>query len=73
MRINTRTGRIELTKRERETLANAKTLLLQIAKHGDGAVCDMADGAADEVGNVQASIAKVEPEEKSEEIVKAPY
>jgi hypothetical protein len=60
MRINTKNDKIELTKRERQTLADAKALLVKLAKHGDGALADMAEGAADEVGNVMAAL-KGEP------------
>jgi hypothetical protein len=60
MRINTRTGSLDLLKREEQTLADCKALLVQIAKHGDGALSDMAEGAADEVGNVITAL-KGEP------------
>lgn len=52
MRINTRTGKIELLKRERETLTDCKSLLLQIAKHGDEKISDDADTCADLVGGI---------------------
>jgi hypothetical protein len=72
MRMNTRTGSLDLTKRELQTLADAKALLLQIAKHGDGAVVDMADGCADEIGNIQAALAG-EVVMAGGEIINPPY
>jgi microcompartment protein CcmK/EutM len=60
MTINTTTGALRLTKTEQKLLSNAKALLVKLAKHGDGALSDMADGAADEIGNVIADLNKVE-------------
>jgi hypothetical protein len=73
MRINTRTGSLDLTKREQQTLADCKALLLQIAKHGDGAVSDMAEGAADEVSNVQAALAGSVLVAPDGEVINPPY
>lgn len=50
MRINTRTESIELTKQEQRTLENSKEILLQLAKHGDGALATAAEEAAEQVG-----------------------
>ncbi len=52
MQVNTRTGKIELLKRERETLSHCKALLLQIAKHGDDKISDDAETCADLVGGI---------------------
>ena len=71
MRINTRTGSLDLTKRELQTLADCKALLLAIAKHGDGDMEESADAAADAVGVVQATLAGPVP--VAGEIVNAPY
>ena len=59
MRINTRTGSLDLTKRELQTLADCKALLLQIAKHGDGNICEAAETTADGIGGVQKSLSDV--------------
>lgn len=53
MQVNTKTGQCKLTKREQQTLADAKALLLQIAKHGEGRLTESADFAADKIGEVQ--------------------
>jgi len=53
MRINTRTESIELTMREHKNLADAKSLLLQISKHGSGSLAENAAEAAEMVGSVK--------------------
>lgn len=54
MRINTNTGRMELTKQEERILDKSKALLVKIAKHGEGDIIDAADVAADKIGEVVA-------------------
>lgn len=56
MRINTKTDKIELTKRERQTLTDAKALLLQIAKHGPAAVTDSANDCAECIGEAMDAL-----------------
>ena len=56
MRINTRTESIELTMREHKNLADAKSLLLQISKHGSGSLAENAAEAAEAVGLVQGGL-----------------
>ena len=56
MRINTRTDSLELTKREHQTLADAKSLLLQISKHGSGEMAENAAQAAEDIGVVQSNL-----------------
>lgn len=57
MRINTKLKRLELTKRERDSLETAKSLLLDLVKHGDGAVAESAEIAAEEIGKVSRELA----------------
>ena len=74
MRINTRTGSLDLTKRERQTLADCKALLLAIAKHGCGDVAESASDAADGLGVVQRELECTPfPVAPDGEEVKAPY
>ncbi len=56
MRINTRNGNLDLTKREHQTLSDAKELLLQLSKHGSGSLAENAAQAAEEVGCVQGEL-----------------
>ena len=56
MQINTRLQRLELTKHKNKTLANAKELLLLLAKHGDGELSDAAEVAAEKIGEVVAAL-----------------
>ena len=65
MRINTRTDKLDLTKQEERDLARAKKLLVDIAKHGNGTLADVADVAADKIGEVQREL--------TAEPVAAPY
>jgi hypothetical protein len=48
--INTRSGTLGLAKREYKTLADAKSLLLQISKHGTGSLSENAAEAAEVIG-----------------------
>lgn len=73
MQVNTKTGACKLTKREQQTLADCKALLLQIAKHGADEVSDMAEGAADEIGNVQSALAGAVLVGSDGELVNPPY
>jgi hypothetical protein len=61
MRINTRFNRIELTKRERETLVNAAALLKLINKHGD----DSALNALDTACGIETVLAELEGVDES--------
>ena len=56
MQVNTKTGQCKLTKREQQTLADCKALLLQIAKHGSGQLCNRAEEGAEDLGAVQACL-----------------
>lgn len=60
MRINTRLNRIELTKRERQTLMDAMKLLTLIGKHGSDTNGDFAEVAADQIDKTLQSLS---PEE----------
>jgi hypothetical protein len=66
MRINTKTGKIELLKRERQTLTEAVALLLQISKHGDNSVVDTANDCAECIGEIQERL-------DGKELVAPPY
>ncbi len=56
MRINTRNETLDLTKREHQTLLDARSLLLQISKHGDGELAENAAEAAEAIGLVQCGL-----------------
>lgn len=74
MRINTRTGSLDLTKRELQTLADCKALLFAISKHGTGDLEGAADEAAECIGAVQAALSGKEIVlTPSGEIANAPY
>jgi hypothetical protein len=60
MNINTNTGALRLTKTEQKLLSNAKALLVKLAKHGDGALGDVASSAADELHLVLVELNTVE-------------
>lgn len=46
MRINTKTGKVELLKQEQECLDKAYVVLTRLAKHGDGELEDAASEAS---------------------------
>lgn len=60
MRINTRLNRIELTKRERETLISATALLSLIAKHAEDTPSTAASNAVAEIGVAMEALTPVD-------------
>lgn len=60
MQINTRTKSLELTKTELGVLSKAKSLLLLLAKHGEGELAESAETAVEAIGEVQTGLKEPE-------------
>ena len=73
MVINTRLGRMELTKREQSTLTDAMCLMRLIAKHGDDDVDEDASTASDKIAVVlERLMAPVEEPSDAKEAFQTP-
>ena len=60
MVVNTKTGTLTLTVRERKTLQDALNLVVQLEKHGSDSVSNLADEVGTSMGTLLDALAPVE-------------